>query len=327
MNNNYKLGLGPMSDFIISSIYNYAVANDYPLMVIASRNQIDTNGGYVMTTEKLAKTFAYHKPDNVLLCRDHCGPYFLDSEKQLSETDAVEATKKTIAADIEAGFDLIHIDTSRVSDGYKTAEDLISFALGLNPNLLFEFGTEENVGVAAGVSKYKADVDFAKQFPGMEFVVAQTGSLVMENYQAGGFESDVVRELVNYANQAGVKLKEHNADYLTVAEIALRKDAGVHAVNVAPQLGVRQTEVLKRLCEKHELHIDWQEFSLKVLESGKWRKWHINCDDQTKVLIAGHYLWQDPVYQNLIEKIGTEEFQREVYQDFCINIDRYKNQL
>lgn len=327
MDKNFQLGLGPMSHTVVNGIIRYAQYNDYPIMIIASRNQVDSDSGYVMDTRSLARLCGSNKTDNVLICRDHCGPYFLDSEKTLSELEAVEATKKTIAADIQAEFDLIHIDTSRVSDGYKTAEELIKFSLDLNPNIMFEFGTEENVGVAAGVAKYKSDVDFAKQFPGMQFVVAQTGSLVMEDKQVGSFESNTVKELVEYANEAGIKLKEHNADYLTAEQIRLRKDAGVHAVNVAPQLGVMQTRVLKRLCEKYEFTNEWTEFYNIVIDSGKWNKWHVDCDDDTKVLIAGHYLWSNPLYQQIVSKIPNGEFQAEVYAELSKTIDLYRDNL
>jgi hypothetical protein len=51
-------------------------------MIIASRNQIDSDNGYVMTTQELNDRV--QKSDYLWLCRDHCGPYFLDSEKNLS---------------------------------------------------------------------------------------------------------------------------------------------------------------------------------------------------------------------------------------------------
>lgn len=324
---NYKLGLGPMSPFITESIIAYADSNQYPIMLIASRNQIDYDNGYAMSTREFSVRFGAEKSDNILFCRDHCGPYFLDSEKSLPESAAIEATKKTIAADIEHGFDLIHIDTSRAADTYKTAETLIEFAVELKPNIMFEFGTEENIGVAAGVEKYKQDVDFAKQFPGMQFVVAQTGSLVMENRQVGTFESDTVADLVAYASAAGLKLKEHNADYLTAEQIALRRQAGVHAVNVAPQLGVLQTTIFKTLCEEKDFIEDWQKFRNAVLTSGKWRKWHIDCDDDVKTLIAGHYLWKDYDFQIALSKINAHDFLARLNSSVAEVIDLYKDNL
>jgi hypothetical protein len=47
--------------------------------------------------------------------------------------------------------------------------------------------------VGPGVIQYKEDVLFAKNMSNIEFVVAQTGNLVLK-IQAGTFEIDTVRE-------------------------------------------------------------------------------------------------------------------------------------
>ena len=328
MKNIFKLGFGPMSIDIVKSISSYSLKRNYPLMIIASRNQIDVDSGYVMNTQDLQMAVSFYKNNNLLICRDHCGPYFLDSEKSLTERQAIEATKKTIAKDIEQGFDLIHIDTSRCSSGYVTAEELIKFCLDLNKNIFFEFGTEENIGVAAGIQKYKDDVAFAKQFKNMKIVVAQTGSLDVENRQGGSFDFDAVTELVDFANNAGVGLKEHNADYLTAEQIQLRKSAGVHAMNIAPQLGVIQTILIKKLCNDYNLLADWDEFSNEVLKSEKWKKWNIDSNSEGKVVMAGHYLFQHPSYFNLIKKLDHIVNWRKLLDDEIFNlIDLYKNNL
>jgi len=273
-------------------------------MIIASRNQVDADSGYVMTTPELREQLQTLPTDYIWVCRDHCGPYFLDTEKQLSLADAIEATKKTIAYDIEQGFDLIHIDTSRVDDTYGVAEELIRFCLELNPNIRFEFGTEENIGVAAGAIKYKEDVAFARQFPNMQFVVAQTGSLCYEDRQAGTFDYHIAQDLVDVAEAAGVRLKEHNADYLTAEQIQLRKSAGVHALNIAPQLGVAQTKLLRDIATSCDLKEEWEAFSVRVLGSLRWQKWTTDSNANMRVNIAGHYCFETDEYKDLVIKIN-----------------------
>ena len=323
---NFKLGFGPMSFLINDALGKYSRDQQSPLMIIASRNQIDANSGYVMTTKELVSQMSPFKSDYLMLCRDHCGPYFLDIEKSLSIEKAIEATKKTIACDIENGFDLMHIDTSRCQDPYRVADKLINFCLRLNPNLKFEFGTEENVGVTAGIKKYQVDVKFASQFPNMEFVVAQTGSLTMENRQVGSFDCAVVNKLVNFAKEAGVKLKEHNADYLTESQISLRKEAGVHACNIAPQLGVIQTSLLLILGDK--FNVDCNEFKNYVLNSGKWKKWLIDGNDNIKVLIAGHYCFSSDVYKKLEDNINRHcNFEKELEKNIRSCLDLYYKNL
>ena len=303
---NFKLGFGPMSCEVIDILCDYSYNKQQPLMIIASRNQIDASSGYVMTTPELAAQLTTKNTDYLLICRDHCGPYFLDSEKSLSLKTAIEATKKTIAHDIEQGFDLIHIDTSRVEDTYGVAEELFNFCLKLNPNIMFEFGTEENVGIAARVLKYNNDMAFAKHIPNMKFVVAQTGSLCFEDYQAGQFDFDTVCGLVQLANENNIGLKEHNADYLTAEQIQLRKSAGVHALNIAPQLGVIQTKLLKTLAGKYNLNKEWQDFSNIVLASERWEKWTISQDNDQRIVVAGHYCFSSLEYRILISAISKQ---------------------
>ena len=304
---DFKLGFGPMSREVITAICNYTHMKERPLMMIASRNQVDAESGYVMTTPELRKLLKTLPTDRVWMCRDHCGPYFLDVEKGLPLRKAVEATKKTIAYDIEQGFDLIHIDTSRVDDTYGIAEELFKFCLDLNPNIQFEFGTEENVGVAAGAIKYKNDVAFAKNIPNIQFVVAQTGSLCFEDYQAGNFDKKVVKDLVKVANDNGVKLKEHNADYLSAKEVKLRREVGVHAMNIAPQLGVVQTKKLLELADVYGAVKEAKAFSQVVLDSERWKKWTKSRTNAQKINVAGHYCFASPEYTALVEELAKHD--------------------
>jgi hypothetical protein len=279
-----------------------------------------------MTTEQLAKQASKYSKEYLWLCRDHCGPYFLDSEKRLPLKAAVEATKKTIAYDIEQGFDLIHIDTSRVEDTYGIAEELFKFATDLNPNIRFEFGTEENVGVAAGAIKYREDVAFAKNMPNLEFVVAQTGSLVMEDRQVGNFYTDIVAELAEFAHSKNIKLKEHNADYLTSEQIQLRKQVGVDACNIAPQLGVIQTKKILELANMY--NVDSKKFKNLVLESGRWKKWLIDGDDTIKINSAGHYCFNSNEYRLLINEINNHcDSKEEIEKSINHCLDLYFNNI
>lgn len=323
---SFKLGFGPMSASINGILAEYARDLQRPLMFIASRNQVDADSGYVMKTKQLADQLKPLRSEYLMLCRDHCGPYFLDIEKSLNIRQAIEATKKTIAGDIENGFDLIHIDTSRCDEPYQVADELFNFCLQLNPKIKFEFGTEENVGVAAGIKKYQEDVKFASQYPNMEFVVAQTGSLTMEDRQVGSFDVPMVKRLVSFANDAGVKLKEHNADYLTAEQIRLRKQAGVHACNIAPQLGVIQTKVLLELAKTN--NVDTTQFEQVVLNSNRWKKWIIDGDDTVKVAVAGHYCFGTETYQQLHEELSKVcNFEKELRLKITECLDLYYENL
>jgi tagatose-1,6-bisphosphate aldolase non-catalytic subunit AgaZ/GatZ len=315
-----------MSPLIVDIMAGYAVRHERPLMIIASRNQVDADSGYVMTTVELAKQLENYSRTHLRLCRDHCGPYFLDSEKSLTLAQAIAATKQTIATDIANGFNLIHIDTSRCEDPYKVADELFTYALKLNPDIAFEFGTEENVGVAAGIKKFKQDVEFVKNFSNVEFVVAQTGSLTYEDHQAGTFDWNAVAELAKFAESAGVKLKEHNADYLTAEQIQLRKTAGVHALNIAPQLGIIQTRTLLHLATMYAE--DSSVFKQKIIDSNKWSKWTKSRSRDLKALVGGHYCFSDDSYYELVSRINKKHnFEETVKENIEKCLDLYYTNL
>ena len=70
-----------MSTNVIDSICDYASKNNKKIMLIASRNQIeceDLGGGYVnnFTTQEYSKYVKKRDiKKNVIMCRDHTGPF------------------------------------------------------------------------------------------------------------------------------------------------------------------------------------------------------------------------------------------------------------
>lgn len=290
-----------MSNEIIDILINHSVSTKLPLMIIASRNQVDHASGYVTTTKEF---LSKNVNDNILFCRDHCGPYFSVAEKGKTIAEAIQTTKDTIAQDILHGMDLIHIDTCYCDDPYAVAEELIEFAVGLNPDIILEFGSEENTGDLPAFNKFKNDADFAKKFDNIKFIVGQTGSLVMDGKQVGSFDVDHVKQMVNIAHNNSLQFKEHNADYLMPADIQLRKESGIAALNIAPQLGHIQTKTILDLCSKFD--IDYGQFSDLILKSKTWEKWATdkNCSDKTKILIGGHYCFNTAEYKDIKETLG-----------------------
>ena len=77
-----------MSKNCIDASIEISNEHNVPLMLIASRRQIDSNesgGGYVnnWTTEKFSEYVKTHdKNKNIVLCRDHGGPWQNDKDKK-----------------------------------------------------------------------------------------------------------------------------------------------------------------------------------------------------------------------------------------------------
>ena len=238
-----KVAIGPLSSEIIEAVFRYSHYHRTELMLIASKNQIDYSGGYVnnWTTKEFMEFINQMKNkypfSNVKICRDHCGPGF-------NEKYDLDDVYKTIKSDIENKFDLIHIDFCHFKgskeERFEASKQAIMYCMNLNPSILLEVGTDENIGARFGIHNLDAleeEINFFTEFCKPVFYVVQTGSLVREINQVGSLAKDFIIKASKILKAKGIKLKEHNADYLTTEELASRKGL-IDAVNIAPQLGV-----------------------------------------------------------------------------------------
>ena len=148
---NTFLGLGPMSIEIINSLNKFSKKYKKKIMLICSRNQIETEflgGGYVnnFNTEEFAKFIKSKKNRYLIMARDHCGPFKRDgfiNKKNLNYE--VDNCKKSLSDDIINDFSLLHIDTSECGKAkYEIAKDLINFSVSLTISLQV-FGFIENL--------------------------------------------------------------------------------------------------------------------------------------------------------------------------------------
>jgi len=316
-----NLGIGPMSTEAIEAAFRYSHYHRKQLMLIPSKNQIDSKGGYVngWTTgqfmDAIRKLRTTYENSDVLVCRDHCGPGF-NGNFDLSDT------YDTIRDDIQNGFDLVHIDFCHFQgskdEQMEASKKAVEFSLQQNPHIMLEIGTDENMGSnysLPNISEIEREIDFFKAICDPEFYVVQTGSLVKEINQVGNFNKEFTVKITDVLHRKGIKLKEHNADYLDRGSIVARQDI-VDARNIAPQLGVVQTQLVLAKCLIYG--IDFQNFLDDVYESGKWKKWlHTNTDDNKFLcsVIAGHYCFNVDSYRRIIDALSD----REDINEFLVN--------
>jgi hypothetical protein len=259
--------------------------------------------------KQLILDFGYTNAD-VLVCRDHCGPGFRASKKYVEDTD--ELGFNTVDADIEAGFDLIHVDMCHLNGTHaeklEMSRKLIEHVQDRDKDMRFEIGTDENVGEAeADLARIEADIDYFKAFCDPEFYVVQTGTLIKEINQVGTYQAGSVRAMSNLLHNKGVKLKEHNADYLGHHDLSMRRGV-VDAINIAPMLGVLQTSFVLHRCLHHGF--DTTAFLNKAYDSGRWKKWLLNNTAENKylcALTAGHYVFTSDEYKRLVDRLDKAE--------------------
>lgn len=337
-----KLACGPMSREIVEAVFRYSHRKGTPLMLICSRNQIDKDTGYVFTTKKYMEYIdgirAMYPKSKVSICRDHCGPGF-GSESEARTI--MSGTKSTILCDLECGFDLIHIDLSLAEkwrngervrvphkDKIENTVELMRYAQRINSDIMFEIGTDENVGVAeTDVLRIVSDIQMCQQVANPLFYVVQTGSLVRQTYNVGSFDIHNVNMMNEALRNCGVLLKEHNADYLTSDQLSLRKGI-VDAVNIAPQLGVVQTSHV--LSQALIYGVDTQCFFDEVVIGRKWSKWGIRhpINRWTCTLIAGHYHFSGSAYWQIIDQLSQKiDIKESIIQEITKVIEHYLSSL
>jgi hypothetical protein len=326
-----KLGIGPMSPEIVEGVFFHAQNSGVPLMLIASKNQIDFDGGYCgnwntkQYAEYLRKMKQQYPKAQVFICRDHCGPGFKNND--------LADVYKTIDADIENHFDLIHVDFCHFKGARKElleeSKKAILYIKNKNPKVLLEVGTDENVGVfLEDVSAIEKDMTYFSNIAPLEFFVVQTGSLVKEQNQVGGFNREFILKIKEISQKYKLGLKEHNCDYVEAGEIQQRQGI-IDAVNVAPQFGVLQTTLTLQKCITYG--IDFTEFLNDAYLSGKWKKWMYKNSESNKYLcsvLAGHYIFSHFSYQRLVEKINKyEDFKLAIIQELSKNFNIYLKNL
>lgn len=314
-----------MSKEIAEILAKYSKMNNFPMMIIASRNQADYDSGYVASSLQLSLMVQPFRNSNLLLCRDHCGPYFSDLDKGLTVDQAIERCKNTIAKDLASEFDLIHIDVGRIPERqFEYAKELIDYALNINPNIMLEFGSEDNNGIdiESSTKNLEAQLEFLQQYKkNIVFVVTQTGSLTKDG-QVGGF--DIIRneKIKEKIEAAGFLFKEHNADYFTKQDIEDRINAGIDSVNIAPQLGRIQTDLLKEFAPADL----WEKFSDHVYQQNYWQRWVSpgQTDKDIAVSVSGHYCFNSHECRDIISAIDYNAFKDELSTRIVNLVEFYK---
>ena len=305
------LGIGPMSHNLLRAAFGLAAEKDFPLMLIASRNQVDSDalgGGYVcgfdqkrFTETSLAIAGDVGFDGLCWFCRDHGGPWQRDKERadRLPVEEAMRIAEQSYIDDIENGFHLLHIDPTKdpfcgetVPLGHvldRTVE-LIAYVekervrRGIG-EIAYEAGTEETNG---GLTEPAAFEDFirglkerltALGLPMPIFVVGQTGTLTRLTENVGHYDTKTASTLSAIVKKYGTGLKEHNGDYLASRILLEHPVIGVTAMNVAPEFGLVETEALFELAAfEDNFFPDSRSETARIITrhaiaGERWRKW------------------------------------------------------
>ena len=289
-----KYFIGPMSKNIVDAIVEFCTNTGNIIGLIPSRRQVEWDGGYVnnWTTEEFSKYVT-----TLPLQRDHGGPGQGNNDDDGFESLSYDARH----------FQLIHIDPwkkySKYTDGLEKTIEMIKFAYNINPQLIFEVGTEEAIRPFEADELNQLVVDLQVAFPKeiyerIKYLVIQSGTSLKGTDQTGEYNSDRLKQMIEVAKHHGLISKEHNGDYIPVEVIKEKFDLGLDCINIAPEFGLIETQTyLDEIKNGSLLNRFWQ----ICYDSKKWVKW-VNpgfdpyYNKEQLVKISGHYVLSYPEF-------------------------------
>ena len=363
------LGVCPMSEELIRAPIELALKYNFPVLFVASRNQVseDKGGGYVMglTPESFVQKIvdvenslglnSDSSPDYMrFISVDHCGPWYREREKKLSEEEAIESVKRTLIACLKAGYSGFHIDCSfkpplsvemNEEKMINLTVDLIEFSERKRVSLRkravsYEIGTEETAGESVSVEHFSLSIKGIlseikkRKLPEPAFVVGRTGAEIKMLENVGGFDYTAASSLPKIARKFHIGFKEHNGDYLSSPILSLHPHYGITAVNVGPAFAAEQTRALLRLEEIEEREIGkgssnlYQVMSRVVLEKAPFTKWlreedkwsanelrDMPAELRAVTVVCGHYVYYNKKVRETINKLYSNLKRHRVFEN------------
>ena len=289
-----KYFIGPMSKNIVDTIVEFCSNTGNTIGLIPSRRQVEWDGGYVnnWTTEEFSKYVT-----TLPLQRDHGGPGQGNNDDDGFESLSYDARH----------FQLIHIDPwkkcPRYTDGLEKTIEMIKFAYNINPQLIFEVGTEEAIRPFEANELNQLVVDLQVALPKeiyerIKYLVIQSGTSLKGTDQTGDYNSDRLKQMIEVAKRHDLISKEHNGDYIPVEVIKEKFDLGLDCINIAPEFGLIETlTYLSEIKDEKTFDRFWQ----ICYDSKRWVKWvnpgfdpYVNKEQLIK--ICGHYVLTNPEF-------------------------------
>jgi len=304
------LGICPVSRSTVRASIECAKLLNFPLMFVATLNQVDIDGGYTGLTQKDFVDLVKRECEKLefsgptIIALDHGGPWLKDRHviERLELEEALEWVRKSIEACIKAGYDLLHIDTTVdiwLGEGKglsidviaKRTVDLIEYAETVRrendaPRLSYEVGTEE---VHGGITSPQLFREFIMKLKtglrekGLEdvwpcFIVGNVGTYLAPTNR---FDPEKARALVEIAKTHNLYVKGHYTDYAANPEDYPK--AGMGGANIGPELAHAEYTALEELAELEEILYDrghiakpsniMRKLNDAVIRSGRWKKW------------------------------------------------------
>lgn len=300
-----KCFVGPMSKNVVDACIEFSNETGTALGFIPSRRQIDHKSGYVngWTTNTFSE-YVRQRTKNILIERDHGGP---------DQGDLDDSGEVSIGVD-SLHFDMIHIDPFKK---YKDIKLGASYTVEIinsleSKNCRFEIGTEEALfSMSPDDCRKFLDIVYdgvgESNFNQVDYFVVQFGTKLQGNKNTGIFDLNKAEQMIKVCSDYGKKSKEHNGDYLSGPDVTTRRNLGLDAINVAPEMGGIESKcIIQELKKDSKLY---EEFVSCCKSTNRWQKWFpVDHEPDTGILLqsCGHYCFSTLEFDSLRNKINYE---------------------
>jgi hypothetical protein len=330
------LCISPISKETVIAALRAAKSVDAPIIFASSLNQVDVDGGYTGWTPKKFIEFVNQVSRSMdlngitLFELDHGGPWLKDEHiyKGFDYYDALESVKKSIESFIEAGFHILHIDTSidkenptgfaDIDVAARRAVELIDYSEDVA-----RYKDSKIIEYEIGSDRWSLnDVDLFKKFVSLVismlksknidtskivFAVADVGTRVKPGNK---LDISLALRFVNVLKEYGAYLKIHSADYLENPGDLPKSNIG--GANIGPMFAHIQYKTVKELILNSEkeniLKLFKERIDSSIISSDKLSKYFSNLEkiEEYKIGLASRYIWANNNVRNTIYSIGSE---------------------
>ena len=344
------LAVCPNSEAVLEAAVQAAAANNMPMLFAATLNQVDRDGGYTGWTpatfvERLNHFGAQYQAEALYPCLDHGGPWLKDAHTTagLGLEATMNEVKASLAACLEAGYALLHIDPTvdrtqpadapvPISLVVERTLELIAFAeahrtrLGLPP-VAYEVGTEEVHGGLVDLENFTIFLQGLRDGLSSRsllhawpcFIVGKVGT----DLHTTDFDPAVASQLHDLVMPYGSLIKGHYTDW--VANPEAYPEAGMGGANVGPEFTTVEYNALEALVAKERaLCVSTpttrpsqllEALEDAVYRSNRWQKW-LQPEERTLafaelpaarrtwlVQTGARYIWTDTQVQAAREQL------------------------
>jgi D-tagatose-1,6-bisphosphate aldolase subunit GatZ/KbaZ len=303
------LAVCPNSAAVLEAAILTAARNHAPMLLAATLNQVDRDGGYtgwtpaqfVAAAQAYAAALGWYGP--IYPCLDHGGPWLKDQHTLagLSFTETFNEVRLSLTACLAAGYRLLHIDPTvdrtlppgappPIETVAERTVALIAHAeaerarLGLPP-VAYEVGTEEVHGGLVDLSTFQRFLQLLRA--GLEaqglsrawpvFIVGKVGT----DLHTSDFDPAIAARLFELVQPLGSLIKGHYTDWVSNPEAYPR--SGMGGANVGPEftavevLALQGLEARQRQLGAHRAGASAAGISAAleqaVVRSQRWQKW------------------------------------------------------